>query len=525
MAFTLKERQLIGIHGLLPPTVLTQEVQVQRVMNSIKVKPNDLERFIYLMSLQDRNEKLFYRVIQDHLEELMPIIYTPVVGLAGLFISIYDKGNVKSILRSWPEIDVKAIVFTDGERILGLGDLGCYGMGIPVGKLSLYTACAGVKPSQCLPVMLDVGTDNKELLDDPFYIGIRRPRERGPAYDELIEEFMQAVVERYGETTLMQFEDFGNRNAFRLLDKFRNRFCTFNDDIQGTAGVTVAGLLGAMRITKKSLADNVFLFQGAGEAAIGIANLIVSALMEEGLAESDARKKVWLVDSKGLVVNNRSKGGINEHKQPFAHDHKYIPTLAEAVKVIKPTAIIGVAAISRAFTKEIIEDMARINENPIIFALSNPTAKSECTFEEAYQYTNGKCIFASGSPFPPITKKDGSQIIPGQGNNAYIFPGVALGVIAAASKTIPESTFLIAAKSLANQVTDEDLKQGRVYPPLTDIRKVSRKIAIDVADYSYNIHLSNRLPRPANTAELIDSFIYSTDYESFVPHTYEWPSL
>lgn len=534
-AFTIEERQLLGIHGLLAPAVRTQDQQVKIVLENFKrFESNPLDQYIYLMQLQDRNEKLFYRVVIENVEMMMPIIYTPVVGLAcqkyglifrkarGLFISIHDKGHIYDVLCNWPEIDVKAIVVTDGERILGLGDLGSYGMGIPVGKLALYTACAGVKPHECLPITLDVGTNNEALLNDPLYIGLRQKRVQGEVYDEFIDEFMKAVVKRFGQQTLIQFEDFGNHNAFRLLAKYKDTYCTFNDDVQGTAAVTLAGLIASMRITGGRLADQTVLFQGAGEAAIGIASLIVMAMAEEGIPAEEAIKKVWLVDSRGLIVKNRPSGGINEHKAPFAKEHAPIDNLEDVVRAIKPTAIIGVAAVPGAFTEQIITDMASFNKRPIIFALSNPTSKAECTAEQAYTLTEGRCIFASGSPFDAVTI-NGKTLHPGQGNNAYIFPGVSLAVLACKVHHIPESIFLKSAQVLASLVTGKHLSEGRVYPSLSEIRDVSVEIAVKLAEFCYKEGLASRYPEPEDKLAFLNAQLYSTDYDSFVPDVYKWP--
>ncbi|XP_061484880.1 NADP-dependent malic enzyme, mitochondrial isoform X2 [Rhineura floridana] len=490
-------------------------------------------RYIILMTLQDRNEKLFYRVLTSDIERFMPIVYTPTVGLAcqqyglafrrprGLFITIHDKGHIATMLNSWPEENIKAIVVTDGERILGLGDLGSYGMGIPVGKLALYTACGGVHPQQCLPVLLDVGTDNEALLNDPLYIGLKHKRVRGKQYDDLIDEFMQAVANKYGMNCLIQFEDFANANAFRLLNKYRNRYCTFNDDIQGTASVAVAGIFAALRITKNRLSNHKFVFQGAGEAAMGIAHLIVMALEKEGISREEAIKKIWMVDSKGLIVKGRSH--LNHEKEMFAHDHPTVKTLEEVVQTVKPTAVIGVAAIAGAFTDKVLKDMGTSNERPIVFALSNPTSKAECTAEQCYRLTEGRGIFASGSPFPKVTLPSGQTFFPGQGNNAYVFPGVALGVIACGVRHISDDIFLTTAESIAEEVTEENLAEGRLYPPLSSIRDVSFKIAVKVVDYAYKHNLASWYPEPEDKEAFVKSLIYSPDYESFIIDKYQWP--
>ncbi|XP_023595570.1 NADP-dependent malic enzyme, mitochondrial isoform X2 [Trichechus manatus latirostris] len=495
MAFTLEERIQLGIHGLIPPCFLSQDVQLLRIMRSYERQQSDLDKYIILMTLQDRNEKLFYRVLTSDVEKFMPIVYTPTVGLAcqqyglafrrprGLFITIHDKGHIATMLNSWPEDNIKAVVVTDGERILGLGDLGCYGMGIPVGKLALYTACGGVNPQQCLPVLLDVGTNNKELLRDPLYIGLKHQRVRGKDYDELLDEFMKAVTDKFGINCLIQFEDFANANAFRLLNKYRNKYCMFNDDIQGTASVAVAGILAALRITKNKLSNHVFVFQGAGE----------------------------------------ERSHLNHEKEIFAQDHPEVKSLEEVVRLVKPTAIIGVAAIAGAFTEQILRDMASYHERPIIFALSNPTSKAECTAEKCYQVTEGRGIFASGSPFKSVTLEDGRTFIPGQGNNAYVFPGVALGVIAGRIRHIPDEIFLLTAEQIAQEVSEQHLSQGRLYPPLSTIRDVSLRIAIKVLDYAYKHNLASYYPEPKDKEAFVRSLVYTPDYDSFTVDSYTWP--
>ncbi|GFR61991.1 malic enzyme [Elysia marginata] len=440
----------------------------------------------------------------------------------GLYITIHDLGHVYDILCNWPVDDVKAIVVTDGERILGLGDLGAYGMGIPIGKLSLYTACAGVQPRHCLPIMIDVGTNNESIRNDPVYIGLRQKRVQGEQYDQLIEEFMRAVVKRFGKNCLIQFEDFGNHNAFRLLERYRHKYCTFNDDIQGTAAVAVAGILASIKITHIPLKDNVFVFQGAGEASIGIAKLLIKAIIKSGRSEKEAYNQIYMVDSRGLIVKNRPKGGVTGEKVEFAKDHKPIDSLEDIISQIKPTAIIGAAAVPGAFTENILKTMGQMNKTPIIFALSNPTSKAECTAEQAYTATEGRAVFASGSPFKEVTYKN-KTFHPGQGNNAYIFPGVALAVIAADIRDITEDVFLASAESLSNMVTQEHLDQGRVYPPLQDIRTVSLRLAKELIEYAYDQGLAHRYPRPKDVSKFLQEVVYETDYDSYVPAVYDWP--
>ncbi len=519
-AFNEEEREIFGLRGLLPPRVNTQEQQVTRVLENHHKLSTDLDKYIHLVALQDRNEALFYRVVLDNIDEMMPIIYTPTVGLAcqsyghifrrprGIFISAEDRGRVSEILSNWPQRDVRIIVVTDGERILGLGDLGVNGMGIPVGKLSLYTTCAGIDPTLCLPVTLDTGTNNQALLDDPLYIGLRQPRLRGDAYDELVGEFFQAAVDLFPKV-LIQFEDFANQNAFRLLKKYQNQYCTFNDDIQGTAGVAMAGLYSALRITGERLRDQKILFLGAGEAGLGVGHLLVSALISKGLTEREAKERCWYVDSKGLVV--QSRGDLAAQKRYFAHDHDQIPDLLSAIATLKPTAIIGVSGQAGSFSREVIESISSINRRPIVFALSNPTSKSECTAEEAYAWSGGRAVFASGSPFAPVTI-DSHTYVPGQGNNAYIFPGVGLGVIASHSAIVSDEMFYVAAKALADQVSSEDLAQGRIYPSLGKIREISLAIALAVAEVAYANNLA-RKPRPDDLVAHIKSRMYQPDYQ------------
>jgi malate dehydrogenase (oxaloacetate-decarboxylating)(NADP+) len=527
--FTEAERAAFGLRGLLPARVLSLENQAARILENLRKKPTDLEKYVYLLDLEDRNTTLFYRILIDHIDEMMPLVYTPTVGLGcqqyghifrrprGLYISADERGHIRELLDNWPLDDIRVIVVTDGERILGLGDLGAHGMGIPVGKLSLYTACAGIPPSLTLPIMLDVGTENKAFLDDPLYIGLPEHRLKGEAYDAMVAEFMAAVQDRF-PNALVQFEDFANHNAFRLLQGYRDDHRVFNDDIQGTAAVTLAGLFAALRLIeaeggpKQKLGDQKLLFLGAGEAGIGIADLVVAAMMEEGLSEAEARGRCWFVDSHGLVVAERDDLAV--HKLPYAHAHPRLESLAEAVAELRPDAIIGVSGQPRTFTREIIEQMARFNERPIIFALSNPTSKSECTAEEAYTYSNGRAIFASGSPFPSF-KLYGKTYNPGQGNNSYIFPGVGLGVVVANARHVTDEMFEAAARTLAEQVTADDLAAGRIYPVLNRIRDVSAAIATAVARVAYDQGLA-LAPEPADLAQAVRDFMYEPAYEPLV---------
>ncbi|ACB76572.1 NAD-dependent malic enzyme [Opitutus terrae] len=522
-AFTEAERDALGLRGLLPPHVFSMEEQVKRVMGNFRRKPDALEKYIFLTSLQNRNETLFYRLVQENLEEMIPIIYTPVVGQAclefgaifrrprGLYISIRDRGRIADILTHWPVNDVRMIVVTDGERILGLGDLGALGMGIPIGKLSLYTACAGVHPGYTLPIMLDVGTDNTTLHHDPLYIGLNQRRARGAEYDAFLEEFVTAVAHAFPKA-LLQWEDFGNTNAFRLLHQYRERICSFNDDIQGTAGVALAGLLGSLRISGAKLRDQRVLFLGAGEAGTGIADLLVAAMREEGLSEAEARQRCWFVDSQGLVVQSRL-AKLAEHKRPYAHDHAFVATLAEAVNALKPTALIGVSGQAQAFTEPIVRQMAALNRHPVVFALSNPTSKAECTAEQAYTWTDGRAIFASGSPFPTV-KLGEREFVPGQGNNVYIFPGVGLGALVAEASQVTDRMFLRGARTLASLVSAEDIALGRVFPSLTKIREVSLEIATAVAEEAFKSGLARRA-RPADLKADIAARMFVPEYQSY----------
>jgi malate dehydrogenase (oxaloacetate-decarboxylating)(NADP+) len=519
-AFTEQERDALHLRGLLPPRVLTIQQQQERIQKNFQSKTTPLEQYVYLIGLQDRNETLFYRTLVDHLEQMMPVIYTPTVGEAcrsfgrifrrprGLYVTANDRGRIREILRNWPEQDVRVVVVTDGERILGIGDQGANGMGIPIGKLSLYTACAGIHPSWCLPVMLDVGTESTELRDDPLYLGLQQPRLRGAPYLELADEFMSAVAECF-PGCLVQFEDFATENALGLLARYRDTYCTFNDDVQGTAAVALAGILSATRITGIPFTDQRILFLGAGSAATGIADLCVAALVREGVKEAEARRRCWFVDSKGLVVAARTD--LQAHKKPYAHAHEPAADLEAAVRALRPTALLGLSTQRGAFTEAVLHAMAEVNERPIIFALSNPTSKSECTAEEAYRFTSGRAVFASGSPFDPV-EFEGRRLIPGQGNNAYIFPGLGLGALVSRARRITDSMFHTAARTLAKDVPASALEAGLLYPPLAGIRAVSERIAIAVAELAWTDGLA-RETKPHDLPATVRSNMWDPVYD------------
>ncbi|CAA7025774.1 unnamed protein product [Microthlaspi erraticum] len=526
LAFSHRERDAHYLRGLLPPTVISQDLQVKKMMHTLRQYQVPLQRYMCMMDLQETNERLFYKLLIDHVEELLPVVYTPTVGEAcqkygsiflrpqGLFISLKEKGKILEVLRNWPEKNIQVIVVTDGERILGLGDLGCQGMGIPVGKLSLYTALGGVRPSACLPVTIDVGTNNEKLLNDEFYIGLRQRRATGEEYSELMHEFMTAVKQNYGEKVVIQFEDFANHNAFDLLAKYGATHLVFNDDIQGTASVVLAGLIAALRFVGGSLSNHRFLFLGAGEAGTGIAELIALEISKKTqIPLEEARKNIWLVDSKGLIVSSR-KESIQHFKKPWAHDHEPIKDLVDAVKAIKPTVLIGTSGVGQTFTQEVVETMAKLNEKPIILALSNPTSQSECTAEEAYRWSEGRAIFASGSPFAAV-EYEGKTFVPGQANNAYIFPGFGLGLIMSGTIRVHDDMLLAASEALAEQLMEEHYEKGMIFPPFRNIRKISARIAARVAAKAYELGLATRLPQPKELEQCAESSMYSPSYRSY----------
>lgn len=500
-AFSREERDAWGIRGLLPYAVTNLDSQAARVLENMRRKENDIEKYIFLNALQDRNETLFYKVVIENIEEIMPLIYTPTVGQAcrefahifrrpkGFYITPEDRGRIRPMLDNWPVDDVKVVVVTDGQRILGLGDLGANGMGIPIGKLALYTACAGIHPSQCLPVTLDFGTNNAELRDDPLYLGYPYPRIDGDDYTTLVDEFMAAITDKFPDV-LVQFEDFLTPNAYGLLNRYRDRVLCFNDDIQGTAAVALAGIYAGARASGVSFKDMRLMFLGAGSAATGIGDLVVAALEAEGLSREDARARLWFVDRDGLIQSQRDD--LMAHNMPYAHTLEPMGFLA-ALDAHKPHVLIGATGAPGTFTQHVVEKMAALNERPVIFALSNPTSRAECTAEQAYAWSYGRALFSSGSPFAPVVY-DGRIHRPGQGNNAYIFPGIGLGAVAGRLTRLPEPLFLTAARALADFVGQADFAEGALYPPLTAIRDVSLAIAKAVAREGDRLGLSHMTP-------------------------------
>jgi malate dehydrogenase (oxaloacetate-decarboxylating)(NADP+) len=514
IAFGRKERDRLGLRGLLPYRVASERQMVERVMVNLDRLPRDIDRYMLLSAIQERNERLFYRTVIEHVDRILPIIYTPTVGEAcrefshiarepkGFFITPVDRGRIRRTLANWPRQNIRVIVVTDGQRILGLGDLGANGMGIPIGKLALYTACAGIDPDVCLPVTLDVGTNNEALRTDVLYLGYPRPRLEGKAYFDLVEEFVTAVQARYPDA-LIQFEDFLTPNAYALLNKYRDRVLCFNDDIQGTAAVALAGVYSSTRITGIPFKDLRIMFLGAGSAATGIADLTTSALVDEGLTPEEARRHLWFVDVNGLVVKPRTD--LMAHNLPYAHDHRALG-FVDAIDAIKPHVLIGATGAPGTFTRAAIERMSATNPRPVIFALSNPTSQAECTAEQAYAWSNGKAIFTSGSPFAPVTYQE-RTFRPAQGNNAYVFPGIGLGAVMCRARTLPDELFLEAARALAAMVRHEDLEAGALYPPLTMIRKISVAIASRVATKAYAMKLA-RAKRPRNMRRGVEAMMY-----------------
>jgi len=514
-AFTLEERKKYGLEGLLPAQVETIETQILRVNEQLDQFELPINKYIYLSNLLDTNETLFFNLIIKNPAKLLPLVYTPTVGEAceklghitrrvrGLFISINQKDHIKEILQNWSEKDIRFTVVTDGGRILGLGDLGVCGLGIPIGKLALYTACAGVPSEYTLPIVLDAGTNNEEFLKDPLYPGLRQKRIIGKEYDDFIEAFVIAINEVFPKICI-QWEDFKGVDAIRILNKFRNKVCTYNDDIQGTAAIATAGFISISRLMEKSFSKQKFLFFGAGAAAFGIADLLVQKFQKDGLSREESLEHIWMFDINGLLVQSRDD--LADYQKQFAHKGDFTNNLAKAILQVKPTAIIGVSTVGGAFNQEVIENMSHINERPIIFPYSNPTSHSECTAEQAYTWSKGKAIFASGSPFAPVLY-EGKTFTPGQGNNVFIFPAMGLAIFATEARRVTDSMFITAAEAVAEQVTTTDFENGLIYPHVNDIMKVSVNVAVKVAETIFDSGLAG-VEKPNDIRAFVKSKMY-----------------
>jgi malic enzyme len=529
LAFSHEERDLLRLTGVLPPAVMTIEQQVALAQEHLSAKATDLEKYIYLATLQDRNETLFYRLLVDNLAKLMPIVYTPTVGYAcrqfshifryvrGIWITPDDAPNIRKVLRNYPGHDIRLIVVTDNERILGLGDQGCGGMGIPVGKLALYVGGAGIHPSKTLPVSLDVGTNNETLLNDPLYMGYRKPRLTGQAYDDLIEAFVEAVAEVFPHA-VVQWEDFKNRNAFHILDQYHKRLPCFNDDIQGTAAVALAGILASLRIVREPIADQRIMYVGAGAASGGIARLVRLAMIADGATEETVHRAQVLTDTHGVIHEGRELG--EPHKREFALSLRDLAHYGikpregmrpeEVIAAFKPTVLIGATAVPGAFTQAMIQEMCRHTERPLIMPLSNPTSKCECTPADALEWSRGRAVVATGSPFVDVMHEGRRRII-GQANNVFIFPGVGLAAIVSEAKEITQEMFLVAARTLSEFVSHERLVEGAIYPDQSELREVSRRIATEVVIYASENHLGRRLTRE-DAAHIVKEVMWFPDY-------------
>jgi malate dehydrogenase (oxaloacetate-decarboxylating)(NADP+) len=522
-AFTESEREALGLVGLLPDVVEDEALQVRRVLQQLGVKTTDLERYVYLMSLLDHDETLFYKVLMSDPARFLPIVYDPTIGEAclefghvfrgprGMYVSSRRKGRIKDVLRNWPEKDVRVICVTDGGRILGLGDLGANGMGIPIGKLQLYTATAAVPPRALLPMLLDVGTNNEHLLHDPLYLGLRETRPSAAQLDAIVDELVAAVQEVFPRCCI-HFEDWTGVDAVRLLARYRDRVCCFNDDIQGTASVTLAGIFNAGRIKGTKLSDEKLLFLGAGSAGIGIADLFVSALVAEGMPERDARARVALFDIDGLLEPGRKD--LLDFQRKYAQPLQATKDFARAIEEFRPTMIVGVSTVGKAFDERVIETMARINERPIIFALSNPTDHAECTPTEAYRWSQGRALYAAGVQFPPVATS-GKTFEPSQANNVYIFPAIGMAVYATEARRVTDEMFIVAARALADLVTGEQLERGMLYPPQSELLEVELGVASRIAELIFERGLA-RVAKPSDVAAFVRSQAYQPEYPTFV---------
>ena len=518
-AFSEAEKQALGIVGLVPDVTETEDVQLSRVLMQLGHKSTDLDRYIYLVNLLDHDEVLFYRAVMSDPARFLPIVYDPTIGEAclkfghiyrqarGMYLSMTRRGKVKDVLRNWPQKDVRFICVTDGGRILGLGDLGANGAGIPIGKLQLYTACAGVPPQYLLPMYLDAGTNNEQYLHDPLYLGMRKTRPPTPELFSFVDEFVEAVQEVFPKCCI-HFEDWTGTDAVHLLERYRDKYCVYNDDVQGTAGITLAGMINAAKLKGTKLKDEKYLFLGAGSAGIGLANLLCSALVAQGMTLKDAQSRVYMFDVNGLLESTRTD--LVDFQKPYAHKHAPTRDFVAAIESIKPTTIIGVSTIGGAFTQKAVEAMSRINDRPVILALSNPTEHAECTAEQAYTWSKGKAIYAAGVQFAPVSY-DGQTFLPGQANNFYIFPAVGMAIFATQAKRVTDEMFIEAGQAVADQVTPELLKQGLLYPRQANILETEIQTAARVAKLVFDSGLA-RVERPADLVTFIRRHVYKPEY-------------
>jgi len=518
-AFTEAEKQALGLVGLIPDVTETEELQLQRVMMQLGQKNTDLDRYIYLMNLLDHNETLFYRTVMSDPARFLPIVYDPTIGEAclkfghiyrqarGMYLSMTRRGKIKDVLKNWPQKDVRFICVTDGGRILGLGDLGANGAGIPIGKLQLYTACAGVPPQYLLPMYVDAGTNNEQYLNDPLYLGMRKTRPATADLYSFVDEFVEAVQEVFPKCCI-HFEDWTGTDAVHLLERYRDKYCVYNDDVQGTAGITLAGMINAAKLKGTKLKDEKYLFLGAGSAGIGLANLLCSALVGQGMSLKEAQSRVYMFDINGLLEASRKD--LVDFQKPYAHQHASTRDFVAAIESIKPTTIIGVSTIGGAFNQRVIEAMARINARPVILALSNPTEHAECTPEQAYTWSKGRAIYAAGVQFAPV-RYNGQTFLPGQANNFYIFPAVGMAIFATQAKRVTDEMFIEAGQAVADQVPSELLKQGLLYPLQSNILEAEIQTAARVAKLVFDSGLA-RIPRPADIVTFIREHVYKPEY-------------
>jgi malate dehydrogenase (oxaloacetate-decarboxylating)(NADP+) len=520
-AFSEAEKQTLGLVGLVPDVTETEDLQLRRVMMQLGHKASDLDRYVFLMNLLDHDETLFYRTIMSDPARFLPIVYDPTIGEAclkfghifrgprGMYLSMTRRGHVRDVLRNWPVKDVRVICVTDGGRILGLGDLGANGMGIPIGKLQLYTAAAGVPPEVLLPIYLDAGTNNEALLQDPLYLGLRQARPPTEQLYAFVDEFVDAVQEVF-PLCCIHFEDWTGVDAVHLLARYRDRVCCYNDDVQGTAGITLAGMINACKIKGTQLKDESFLFLGAGSAGVGLANLLCTALVQQGLSLEQAQARVHMFDVKGLLESSRTD--LVDFQRPYAHPHApmRVQDFAAAIKELEPTTLIGVSTMGGAFSRPVIEAVSQVNDRPIILALSNPTEHAECTAEQAYRWSNGRAIYAAGVQFPPVAV-NGKTYLPGQANNFYIFPAVGMAIYATQAKRVSDEMFIEAARAVADQVTPDQLKQGLLYPLQSNILETEIKTAARVAKIVIDSGLA-RVDRPADLEAFVRSHVYRPEY-------------